>query len=384
MARIDVSPEILQWAADRSGKSKVIQENFPNWIKWINNESQPTFKQVEKLAKATSTPLGYFFLSEPPVERLPIPHYRTTDDSQNNNPSADLLETVQTMERRQDWMREYLIDQKYEPIHFVETRNLTHSPYQIAKEIRSELGLKNGWAANCSTWQDALRMLLNKIEDIRILVVVNGIVGNNTRRKLDVNEFRGFVLVDEYAPLIFVNGADGKAAQMFTLIHELAHIWYGASAAFDLQKLQPSDNEIERACNIVAAEFLVPEIELRELWPNVQNGEERFQIIARRFKVSEIVVARRALDLQLIAKNEFFDFYENRYVRDFEEAQARDTSGGNFYATQSFRISNRFADTVIRATMGGQLQHHEAYRLTGLRGKTFSEFAVRLGFGGDI
>lgn len=383
MARVEVSPDILQWAAQRSGKSEIIQQHFPSWIKWLNNESQPTFKQVEKLAKETSTPLGYFFLSEPPTERLPIPHYRTIDDLQTNTPSPDLLETVQTMERRQDWMREYLIDQKYEPVHFVGIKKPTQSPTQIAKEIRTELGLGNGWAASCRSWQDALRMLLKRIEDIRILVVVNGIVGNNTHRKLDVNEFRGFVLVDKYAPLVFVNGADGKAAQMFTLAHELAHIWFGASAAFDLNKLQPANNEIEKACNVVAAEFLVPEIELKQYWPSVRSSDERFQLIARQFKVSEIVAARRALDLGLITRNEFFDFYQARYLVEIDEAQAKDTSGGNFYVTQTFRISRRFADAVIGATLEGKLHYNEAYRLTGLKGQTFSEFAARLGFGGN-
>ncbi|WP_233499908.1 ImmA/IrrE family metallo-endopeptidase [Geobacillus thermoleovorans] len=116
--------------------------------------------------------------------------------------------------------------------------------------------MEDGWASKQSTWQEALRNLIRKTEDIGIIVVINGVVGNNTHRKLDVAEFRGFVLIDDYAPLIFINGRDGKAAQMFTLAHELAHIWYGASAAFDLKNLQPADAEIENACNKAAAEFL--------------------------------------------------------------------------------------------------------------------------------
>jgi Zn-dependent peptidase ImmA (M78 family) len=157
----------------------------------------------------------------------------------------------------------------------------------------------------------ALRQLYNNIEAAGILVAVSGIVGNNTRRKLDPIEFRGFVLVDDYAPLVFVNGADGKAAQMFTLAHELAHIWFGSSAAFDLRELQPANNETEEACNRVAAEFLVPARQLRDFWPSIKQDPERFQSIARNFKVSEIVAARRAIDLGLISRNEFLDFYRN-------------------------------------------------------------------------
>ena len=283
------------------------------------------------------------------------------------------------MERRREWLREYYIDKRYEPLTFVGSKNDNHSPIEVAKEIREVLGLKDGWAASCRNWQDALRMLLNKTDDVGIFVVVNGIVGNNTYRKLDVTEFRGFVLVDEYAPIIFINGADGKAAQMFTLAHELAHVWYGFSAAFDLQSLQPANHEIEHVCNIVAAEFLVPENELHEIWPTHRRKSDRFQLLARHFKVSEIVAARRALDLTLITKDEFFEFYQSRIA----DGVRGDRSGGDFYATQTFRVGRRFTETVIRATREGKLLYNEAYRLTGLKGKTFYEYAERLGFGGD-
>ena len=213
-------------------------------------------------------------------------------------------------------------------------------------------------------------------------MVVNSVVGNNTHRKLDVEEFRGFVLVDEYAPFIFINGSDGKAAQMFTLAHELAHIWFGYSAAFDLRNLQPAENDIEQACNVVAAEFLVPETEFRKFWSKVKNDSDRYQKAARNFKVSEIVVARRALDLKFISWQEFFEFYQDRLNRELQQKQ--DDGGGNFYDTAANRIGRRFAETVIRATLEGKLLYTEAYRLTGLKGGTFSEFAERLGYGGKV
>ena len=222
MTRVEVSPVVLKWAANRAGKSESIRSDFPQWAKWINKESNPTFKQLEELSKKTSTPIGYFFLAEPPVERLPIPHFRTIDNQHAVSPSPNLLETVQTMERRQAWMREYLIDHEYDPLPFVGKGKAIQTLNVIAEDMRNELGIKDGWVASCGTWEEALRLLLQKTEDAGILVVRNSIVGNNAHRKLNVNEFRGFVLVDDYAPLIFVNGSDGKAAQMFTLAHELA------------------------------------------------------------------------------------------------------------------------------------------------------------------
>ena len=384
MTRVEVSPVVLKWAANRAGKSESIRSDFPQWAKWINKESNPTFKQLEELSKKTSTPIGYFFLAEPPVERLPIPHFRTIDNQHAVSPSPNLLETVQTMERRQAWMREYLIDHEYDPLPFVGKGKAIQTLNVIAEDMRNELGIKDGWVASCGTWEEALRLLLQKTEDAGILVVRNSIVGNNAHRKLNVNEFRGFVLVDDYAPLIFVNGSDGKAAQMFTLAHELAHVWYGISAAFDLKNLQPADNDVEWKCNLIAAEFLVPESEVRELWSSIHLEYEPFQQTARKFKVSEIVAARRTLDLGLITKNEFFEFYQNRYIVQLQESRDDDnSSGGNFFATQKFRISRRFAEAVIRATFEGKLLYNEAYRLTGLKSETFSKFAERLGFGGD-
>ncbi|NLV23000.1 MAG: ImmA/IrrE family metallo-endopeptidase [Syntrophomonadaceae bacterium] len=381
MANINVSPGILQWAVERSDKLKAVMHKFPKWSEWLSGESNPTLKQLESLAKFTSTPLGYFFLNEPPIEGLPIPHFRTIhDDSYHIAPSPELLDTVQMMERRQKWLHEYLADQKYDFLKFVGSKSINDNPIHIAKAIRETLGLKDGWAAEFSTWQDALRNLFNKVDEARILLVVNGIVGNNTHRKLDVNEFRGFVLVDEYAPLIFINGADGKAAQMFTLAHELAHIWYGSSAAFDLRELHPADNKTEIACNKVAAEFLVPGAEFLKVWPSVENNSNRFQQLARQFKVSEIVAARRALDLKKITSNQFFEFYYNRIT-----AEAKSNgNGGNFYSTQNYRIGRRFGEAIITATKEGKILYNEAYRLTGLNGNTFAEFASRLGFGGDV
>lgn len=381
MTRISVSEPVLRWALERSCQRANLEGKFPKLPEWLKGSDKPTLNQLEDLARATSTPLGYFFLSEPPEERLSIPHFRTLESKRPRQPSPDLLETVQLMERRQAWMRDYLIEQGHEPLGFVHSAQLAIEPEQLADEMQRTLGLVKGWASDKPRWTDALRHLQSKIEEAGILLAVSGIVGNNTHRKLDPAEFRGFVLVDEYAPLVFVNGADGKAAQMFTLAHELAHIWFGRSAAFDLRELQPADDKMEMASNRVAAEFLVPASQLYDFWPNVKQELERFQAIARRFKVSELVAVRRSLDLGLITKGEFRDFYQ-----DFQEKERRAAGqgqeGGNFYATQNLRIGRRFAEAVIRAAREGKLLYQDAYQLTGLYGKTFEQYEHSLIIGG--
>lgn len=199
---------------------------------------------------------------------------------------------------------------------------------------------------------------------------LNGIVGNNTRRKLDLEEFRGFVLVDEHAPLIFVNNNDYKAPKMFTLAHELAHLFVGESGVSNPEEYPEPQNVTERFCNEIAAEFLVPAAHLTSIWNQYSNDNDAFDQLARRFKVSNLVIARRALDLRMITQSAFFRFYEVTQ-RDTSHVPQPSNSGGDFWRTQNARIGRRFGSEVVQALREGRLLYRQAYELTGLRGKTF-------------
>lgn len=380
MTTVSVKPSLLTWARERSGLSAdALERRFPKITLWERGEASPTLRQLEDFAKKTSTPLGYLFLQEPPDEPLPIPDFRTVRDAAIRRPSPNLLDTIYTMLRRQDWLREYLVEEEgAEPLPFIASVSLTDSPVAVAAAMRDVLGASDDWAHGHSTWTAALRALRGAAQSAGIVVVINSVVGNNTSRKLDVEEFRGFVLSDPYAPFIFVNGADAKAAQMFTLAHELAHLWLGRDGVINLEAMQPADDEVERFCNQVAAEFLVPERELVTSWNEASRSNEPFQTLARRFKVSPLVCARRALDLGLIDRSAFFDFYR-AYLEDARrERQTRD-GGGDFYAVQDARVGRRFAEAVIRAARGGQLAYREAFQLIDLRGATFDRYAQELG-----
>ena len=189
-----------------------------------------------------------------------------------------------------------------------------------------------------------------------------------------MTEFQGFALVDEYAPLIFVNSADFVSAQMFTLCHELAHVFIGAAGVSRFEALQPSDHAIEQFCNRTAAEFLVPGDDLRRFWRDVGRRNDAYDAVARHFKVSQLVAARRAQDIELITRNEFLEFYE-RYLED--EHRRDRPSGGNFWNTQNTRIGRRFEEAVVRAVREDRLLYREAYALTGLKGETFEQLVAR-------
>ncbi|MFO0875269.1 MAG: ImmA/IrrE family metallo-endopeptidase [Phycisphaerales bacterium] len=382
MTRVSVQPQLLRWACERAGIGvHDLARRFPQLPEWERGEKQPTLKQLEAFAKATYTPFGFLFLPVPPQEPLPIPDFRTLKD-RPARPSPDLLDTIYAMKRRQDWLREERLENETDPLEFVGNARLSDEPAAVGQEMRRTVGLDDGWAGAVRSWQEAVSELRRRIEVLGVMAVINGIVGNNTHRTLDVGEFRGFALTDRHAPLIFINGADSKSAQMFTLAHELAHIWLGSEGEgiSGFEGLLPGDSRVEKFCDQAAAEFLVPARELREHWRDVRSAPDVFERIARLFKVSPIVAGRRAMDLRLVSRETFFGFY-NEYVKQ-ERRRTHETSGGNFYNNQNTRVGELFATHVLRAAMEGRIGFKEAYELTGLRGETFQKYARRLG--GDL
>ena len=222
-------------------------------------------------------------------------------------------------------MREELIIEESDPLEFVGSFNVSTNYEDVADGMREALDLEPGWASDSPTWGSALRFLRDRIDEAGVLVFINGIVGNNTHRRLDPNEFRGFALIDEYAPVIFVNNADFTSAQMFTLAHELAHIFVGEEGVSNFESMLPPDHATENFCNSVAAEFLVPHADLGELWQTIADEAEPYRKIARQFKVSVIVAARRALDLGLIDRDQYLEFY-SQYLED-ERRQKENRAG---------------------------------------------------------
>jgi len=368
-SEVVVGANMITWAITRAGfELQEFSAQVPKVQEWINGTKKPTVKQLETFSKKVHLPFGYLFLPEPPKEKLPIPFYRT-----NNTPaisvSVNVYDTILLLQQRQDWLKDYLKDNEFEALPFVGKFKNRLNIQEIVSDIRKTLGLNETWASSFRTWHEALDYLIQIIEDRGIVTVFNGVVENNGHRKILVDECRGFVLVDKMAPLMFVNNADGKAAQMFTIVHELAHIWTGKSAGFDFRKLQPANEPIELICDKVAAEFLVPENTFNEVWS--KNPDIKYA--SRYFKVSEIVIARRALDTGMITKKKFLDFYEEYTNREFAKKENQ-SSGGDFYATTRKRLSVTFATHINNAVKSGKLLYRDAYRLTSLKGDTFQTF----------
>ncbi|MFV1971854.1 MAG: ImmA/IrrE family metallo-endopeptidase, partial [Acidimicrobiia bacterium] len=293
-------------------------------------------------------------------------------------PSPDLLDTIYQCQQRQEWYRGYAQTNRIEGHSFVGSCTLDTTALDAAEDMRRILSFST--EDRGSTWSEAFRRLTENAEDSGILVMVNGVVGNNTHRKLDPMEFRGFALVDPLAPVVFVNGADTRAAQVFTLAHELAHIWLGQTGLDDIYPTRAATDSVERWCNDVAAEFLVPRADLSgDFLPEAPFTEE-LDRLARVFKVSTLVIVRRLHETGFLTWKEYQATYEAELARVLDLIGDSAGRGGNFYNTQPVRVSKLFARSVIASTREGQTLHRDAFRMLGFKKlSTFNELSDRLG-----
>lgn len=379
MATVTVKPELLRWARERAGlKVHDLTRRFPKLNMWETNQAQPTLKQLEAFAKATYAPIGYLLLPQPPVERVPIPDFRSVEGRGIPNLSPNLLETIYVCQQRQDWYRDYAQATGEKPRDFVGSAEINSPVESVADSIRQTLGFSLQARRTYPTWTEALRHFIDQADEAGILVMCSVVVLNNNRRTLDVDEFRGFAMSDPLAPLIFINGADSKSAQMFTLAHELAHLWLGQSALTDTDASAGPSNAIESWCNQVAAETLVPLAALQNEIPKELNMGLETRRLARLFKVSTLVILRRLHDAGVLPRQAFRKAY-NEEVDRLQNMPAN--SGGNFYLTQSARVSKRLARALVESTLEGQTLYRDAFQMLGIsKVETFHELGRSLGY----
>jgi Zn-dependent peptidase ImmA (M78 family) len=376
--RVAVEPALLRWARERAELDIAqLSKRFPKLREWESRTVQPTLKQLEAFARVTHAPVGYLFLPQPPVENIPIPDFRTVDNAHIAHPSPDLLETVYICEQRQEWYRDFARAAGEAALPFAGSFTVRAAIGTAAAAIRSALQFDVERRRTLPTWSEALREFIAQADELGILVMCSGIVGSNTHRKLDPQEFRGFALADPLAPVIFINGADTRSAQMFTLAHELAHVWLGQSALSDADARYVPDQAVERWCNGVAAELLVPIDMLRQEYHDGEDLATETNRLARRFKVSTLVILRRIHDAGGLTREELWEAYGAELAR---LRALSSGAGGNFYLTLPARVSKRFARALVSSTLEGQTLYRDALRMLGFsKMRTFDELGRTLG-----
>ncbi|KQS26656.1 ImmA/IrrE family metallo-endopeptidase [Dyadobacter sp. Leaf189] len=355
-----------------SSAEESIWKIFPSLQQWISGDKQPTINQLAELAKKVNIPFGYFFLKELPSQENTVPLFRTGEVAPVYQYSPELRETIAVVEMRQDWLSKFLRTEGFEPLNFVGSVTDQNNVPDIANRIRTALNLPKNWAAELNGRDEALMYLVKKIEETGVYIIMNGIVRNSTNRALNPQEFKGFTLCDPYAPFIFVNRQDFKAAQIFTILHELVHVWLGISAVSELNQMQPPANDHEKICDAVAASLLVDEGELRIAWNKVKHQSNYIDALVKQFKVSSVVIGRRLLDIGIFSWTEYTRFYNSEKQK--WESTGQKPAGGDFYLNQPNRVGRAFFKMVDYATRSGKLLYSDAYKLTNLYGETYHNF----------
>lgn len=388
---VTVEPALLAWARRRSGRDDAaLAKKFPRLHEQWEGTGQLTLKQLEDFARYTHTPIGFLFLPEPPPEALPIPDFRTLDDASVSHPSPDLLDTIYTCQRRQDWYLEQAAEDGQEPLSWVGSLSAAIAPVTAAGAIRAVVDTASA-NRRTLTMEAAFSQLTRNVEDAGVLVMTSGIVGANTHRPLSINEFRGFSLVDPIAPLIFINGVDTRAGANFTLLHELAHLFLGESGVDNPHPgLATEAQGVEQWCNAVAAELLVPRRQLVDDYRRAAADEAslvpELERLARIYKSSTLVVLSRLRDAGLISWERYRTEWQPEYERvkvlaeDARRRRREDSSGGNPYNTLPIRNSRRFSVALVTSAINGETTYLEAARLLDIRSMpTLDRFARELG-----
>lgn len=374
---ISLSPKVLQWARVRASLgvdqlAAMVGVEIDDVQAWESNGSLPP-DVAKNIADVTHTPLGFLYLSTPPDDKLPIHDFRTVGGGAIKAPTPDLLDTIYDAQRKQEWYREHLIESGAEPLSFVGSVKKTDNPATVAKKINEAMGLSTSKRSKAATKETALVMMIERVEECGLLVLRNSAVGIDHARRLSVGEFRGFALSDPYAPIVFLNSQDAKAAQLFTLAHEIAHIWLGLSGISNLTKTYSDGPAVEKFCNAVAAEMLVPTEELIQKIDGITLTEYKIGRLGTHFKVSVLVMLRRLRDIGAIDEKYFQSLYETREKRFKDQAAkakiaAKKRGGGpSFYTTFLPRVSPKFATALVGSALEGRTLYRDALGLLGLK-----------------
>jgi Zn-dependent peptidase ImmA (M78 family) len=383
-----INRHIITWALGRlsAEPDQIATTLMPaeNIRAWERGESHPTENQAELLAHKLQIPYLVLFLSEPPPpEKVPIPDLRTRSGKGVAKPSREFIAVINDALSRQDWYCEQAQQSGRQRLNFVGRFKRTDPVIDVAAHMRSVLRINQDFRQESHNWEQFLRRLITRVESVGILVMRSGVMGHSTRQKLNVNEFQGFALSDTFAPVVFINDADFRAAQIFTLAHELAHIWIGETGISDVtlvRKTLTELNQVESFCNRVAAEFLVPEKSFNVSWQKSRTIKENLQRVSRHFWVSSLVALRRAYDLQKIdyehfksASDEEFAHYRASEERR-KKAEQKKKQQGQFWATFRLRNSVLFSDSVAASVRSAKTTYTEASGLLGVSISTVERF----------
>ncbi len=373
MTTLTLETEVLEWAAEQIGESLgKLSESLARRDKdrAAIRTGRLTPSQATKFARVTRVPFGFLFLDKPPaVLHAELPDLRQSP--QASPLSDDFHEVLEDARRKQQWFSDYLRSSGIPAPSFVGLYKAGKKPSAetLATTISESLGLTGEERRESPTQEAYFSALSARAEAAGILVLKSGIVRSNTRRALTPGEFRGFALADPFAPLVFVNGKDWEVAWVFTLMHEIAHIFLGESGVSDIGVSQPGQG-VEALCNAAAAELLVPRKEFLKAFEITSD----LSALAKRFRVSRLVIARRALELDRITAAE----YQSAASYSAKAKPPAGEGGGSAYANIPVRNSKRLTKALVISAAAGRTLFREAASLLNVKPDTVAGLAQRM------
>lgn len=370
--RVEIQPGLLRWAIEESQLPfDEVKEKFPSIDAWIGKSLDPTYNQVKKLADFLHVPFGYLFLDEPPEKDILLAEFRAIA---NKKPmmSKNLEDTLLEMTLKQNWMREYRKNQDNEPLEFV-GKYPDANPEDVKHFIYNTLSIRNYWSENAKTYGDAFAILKRQLGELGVLIMQSGTVNANTHRKLDIHEFRGFMLLDPFAPLIFINSNDSRAGMIFTIMHEFIHILIGDEDIFDTDD-EFSHSGMEKVINHITSTILIPDDVLVKYDFSTDHFLQTLDEVAKKLKVSTLSLAVRLKQKRQISQAQL-DEVRTQSIENFEKFASLEKKGNpDFFRVQNSKLSPFFSEAVINQSLTGEIPFTEAYRLLGVKGTSFEKF----------
>ena len=333
-------------------------------------EDEPTRPVLLKMAKTYRRPLLVFYLAEPPKTGNRGQDFRTLPGHEKFNPELDAL--LRDIKARQGLIRSMLEDDKAEPLEFVSSATIDLPPPKLAAGMAERLNFSLGRYRATKTPDEAFTYLRETIEASGVYVLLLGNLGSH-HTNIPVEVFRGFALADNIAPLIVINDQDSRAAWSFTALHELAHLWLGQTGISGTE----GENKIERYCNDVAGEFLLPASEVRQLAPvlklSVATVAEQIGPFAQAHRVSRTMVAYKLYRAGMIGKTTWAALdqrFKDQYLQ-FKQREAeknRKAEGGpNYYIVRRHRVGRALLGLVRRSLDEGTITYTKASRVLGVK-----------------
>lgn len=368
----NINPKVLIWARktahldiDDIPESTVAREKL---LKIESGEDLPTLSQLEKLSKKYERSLYTLMEQEiPEDDYIAIPFFRRHDKTAYNSALALFIRDIQ---RKQDWARNYLLSEGYDELDFVGSINLRSNLKNAARDIRSKLELPS--FSNFRDNDDYLKGIKDNLERNHIFVSITG--SNNPRMSIDLEDAQGFAIVDKTAPFIFVNTKNTTNAKVFTLIHEVAHLFLNESGISEdpIRFRTPScrEDEIENFCNMVASEVLMPEDIFHREFGLIQNStlKEKVKALSKHFLVSELAICVRLWKLNLIPYETYQGLYStiqteiDVFLRSLHKKQ-KASKGGNYYAMMRSKNGNLLSQLAFYAYKENKVLGTDLYNI---------------------